>query len=72
VRAPASSGAYHDELRLALRDESINPTVDLVLSVVTCGVFGLYVAYRNVQKVHAALFSREPTRTNQSQLVGIR
>jgi len=44
----------------------------VLLSVVTCGVFGLYVEYRNVQKVHAALFSREPTRTDQSQLVGIR
>lgn len=61
--------ATSGELRDATGDTTINPTLDLVLLILTCGVWGIFLDYRIAQKVHEALKSREPTRTDQSQTV---
>jgi hypothetical protein len=58
-----------DELRRATNDQSINPTTDVLLAIVTCTAWGLYTDYRNAQKVHAFLAPRVPHRKDQSQMI---
>ncbi len=70
-------GIYHfiwlhktsDELREATSDTGINPGVDLILVLITCGLWGLFLLYRNVQKVQAAQRARGLQRPDQSQTV---
>lgn len=57
------------ELRDALGDEEIKPTQDLLLTIFTCFLWSIYVEYRNAQKVHAALLSRDPYIKDQSEMV---
>lgn len=58
-----------DELRQALSDETIKPGMDLLLLLVTCGLWGIYIQYRNAQKVHAYLVQANPQRKDQSQTI---
>ena len=58
-----------EELRRATGDESINPGTDLILTIVTCGLWGLFVEYRNAQKVHSILVAQNPNRKDQSQTI---
>jgi len=46
-----------EELRIATGDNSINPVLDLVLSIFTCGIWAIYTDYRNAKKAHE-LFQR--------------
>jgi hypothetical protein len=57
------------ELRDALGDSDIKPGQDVLLTVVTCFIWSIYVEYRNAQKVHAALLSRDPYAKDQSEMV---
>jgi hypothetical protein len=57
------------ELKDALGDEEIKPTQDLILTIFTCFLWSIYVEYRNAQKVHAALLSRDPYVKDQSEMV---
>jgi hypothetical protein len=57
------------ELKEALQDNDINPGTDLLLTVVTCFMWSIYVEYRNAQKVHAALLSRDPYAKDHSDAV---
>lgn len=57
------------ELAEALADPEIKPGQDLLLTIVTCGIWSVYVEYRNAQKIHAALLSRDPYAKDQSEAV---
>jgi hypothetical protein len=57
------------ELKEALADEEIKPGTDLLLCIITCFLWGIYVEYRNAQKVHAALLSRDPYAKDQTEIV---
>lgn len=57
------------ELRDALQDDSIKPGQDLLLTIFSCFLWSIYVEYRNSQKVHAALLSRDPYTKDQSETV---
>lgn len=54
------------ELRDALGDTSINPGTDLLLTIVTCGLWAIMIEHRNVQKIHQALLSVNPGRQDPS------
>lgn len=57
------------ELRDALGDEEIKPGQDVLLTIVTCSIWSVYAEYRNAQKIHAALLSRDPYAKDQSEVV---
>jgi drug/metabolite transporter (DMT)-like permease len=57
------------ELKQATGDSSINPTLDLVLTLVTCFLWGYYVVYRNAQKAHETLVRLDPSHQDQTQTV---
>lgn len=57
------------ELKATTNDPQINPGVDVLLTLVTCGIWGIYVEYRNYQKANAALRWREPYREDKSQTI---
>lgn len=57
------------ELKEALADDEIKPGQDVLLTLVTCFLWSIYVEYRNAQKVHRALTSRDPHAKNQSEMV---
>jgi hypothetical protein len=57
------------ELKDALQDEEIKPGQDLLLTIVTCFLWSIYVEYRNAQKLHAALLSRDAYAKDQSEMV---
>jgi hypothetical protein len=56
------------ELKDTLGDEDIKPGIDVLLTVVTCGLWSAYAMYRNAQKVHAAMLSVDPYAKDQSEL----
>lgn len=57
------------ELKEALNDQEIKPGIDVLLSILTCTLWAVYVHYRNAQKVHAGLLSRDPTAKDQSDMI---
>jgi hypothetical protein len=57
------------ELKEALGDEEIKPAQDVLLTIVTCFLWAIYVEYRNAQKIYRALSSRYPQTKNQSEMV---
>jgi hypothetical protein len=57
------------ELRDALEDDSIKPAQDVLLTIFSCFMWSIYVEYRNSQKVHAALLSRDPQVKDQSEMI---
>jgi hypothetical protein len=57
------------ELKEALTDDEIKPSQDILLTIVTCFLWSIYVEYRNAQKLHQALLSRDPQAKNQSEMV---
>lgn len=44
--------ATTDELKRVTGHPDLNPVVDLVLCIVTCSLWGIYVEYRNAAVVH--------------------
>jgi hypothetical protein len=57
------------ELKEALADDELKPGIDVLLSIFTCFLWSMYVDYRNAQKIHAALLSRDPYAKDQSDMV---
>jgi hypothetical protein len=57
------------ELKEALGDEEIKPGQDVLLTIVTCFLWSIYVEYRNAQKIYRALLSRDPNAKNQTEMV---
>ena len=47
-----------EELKNATGREDINPTTDLLLSLLCCGFWGIYVQFRNAQVVHEVFQAR--------------
>jgi hypothetical protein len=52
-----------------LADEELKPGIDLLLAVLTCSLWSIYVHYRNAQKVHAALLSKDPLAKDQTDMI---
>lgn len=57
------------ELREATGDESLNPVTDLLLSLVTCGLWSIYTDYRNAQITYELLSRCGVQRENKAILV---
>ena len=58
-----------DELRVATGDESLKPGLDLALALLTCGVWWIYVDYRNAQKVYEVFRAMGVPRNDQSTAI---
>ena len=61
--------ATSEELRRQTGDETIKPGIDLLLMLISCGLWGWYVQYRNARVVHAQLVGSNPSRQDRSQLI---
>jgi hypothetical protein len=57
------------ELKEALADQELKPGVDVLLTIMTCSLWSIYVHYRNAQKVHAGLLSRDPAAKDQTDTI---
>jgi len=58
-----------EELRQATGDNSINPALDIVLTVLLCGLWGFYTDYRNAKKLHELAQANGLQRSDQSTIV---
>ena len=58
-----------DELRRETGREDVSPIVDLLLAIVTAGLWGLYATWRNAKIVHEELESRGETHTDSTAAV---
>lgn len=47
-----------DELKRVTGREDLNPVLDLIITLLCCGFWGIYVQYRNVQVVHQVFEAR--------------
>lgn len=57
------------ELRDATGRDDLNPAVDLLISLLCCGVWSIYVQYRNMQVVHEVYASRGQAHEDKSTIV---
>jgi len=57
------------ELKEETGREDLNPGLDLLLAIVTLGLWGLYASFRNAQIVHEELLSRGKTHEDSSVVV---
>lgn len=58
-----------DELKRATGREDLNPTMDLLLSLLCCGMYSFYVQYRNMQVVHEQFTARGQRHEDRSTFV---
>src|SRR5687768_9821451 len=61
--------ATTDELAKATARSDLNPMVDLLLAIVTFGLWGLYAEYRNARIVHEEMARRSLTHSDQSNMI---
>jgi uncharacterized protein DUF4234 len=57
------------ELRDALDERSLNPSVDVLLALPSCGLWLVYAHYRNARLLHRASLRFEPDARDRSALV---
>lgn len=57
------------ELKAVSGDEQLNPTTDLFLNIISCGVWGLYAEYRNAKVSHAIFVQRGVAHEDKSNTV---
>lgn len=57
------------ELKDASGREDLNPTLDLILAVLCCGFWSIYVQYRNAQIVHEMFAQRSTPHEDRSTFV---
>jgi len=57
------------ELKEATGDGSLNPGMDILLVVLTGGLWGIYIEHRNAKKVNEILSQVDPGRKDQSQTI---
>lgn len=57
------------ELREATGRDDLNPMLDLILTACCCGLWGIYVQYRNAQVVHEAFTSRGAQHEDKSTMI---
>ncbi len=58
-----------DELRTATGREDLNPMTDLLLSILCCGFWSVWVQYRNAQVVHQAFQARGQSHEDKSVFI---
>jgi hypothetical protein len=47
----------------------LNASMELLLSVLSCGLFSLYICYRNAELIHTTLTQRGIAHENKTQTV---
>lgn len=57
------------ELRDALDEPSLNPSVDVLLALPSCGLWLVYAHYRNARLLHRALLRFEPDARDRSAAI---
>ena len=57
------------ELAEVTGDRRLDPTIDLLLAIVTAGLWGIYAAWRNADIAHRALVDRGVAHQDRSTLV---
>jgi hypothetical protein len=57
------------ELKEETGDERLDPTVDLLLAIVTFGLWGIYAAWRNADIAHRALVARGVAHQDRSAMI---
>jgi hypothetical protein len=58
-----------DELKRATGRDDLSPVMDLILSFVLCGFWGIWVSYRNAQIVHEQYVQRGMPHEDKSTLI---
>ncbi len=58
-----------EELKAVTGKSDLNPTLELVVSIVTCGIFSIYAHYRNAQLVTEKMRTVNPAYEDKSTLV---
>lgn len=57
------------ELKQVSGREDLNPTTDLIIGIVTCGLYYLYSTYRNAQIVHEVWTKRSQPHEDKAQTI---
>jgi len=58
-----------EELKSATGREDLNPMTDMLLSVACCGLWAIYVQYRNAQVVHETMTARSQQHEDKSTFI---
>jgi hypothetical protein len=58
-----------EELKAASGDKEINPGMDLLLSILLCGIWAVFTDYRNAKKAYEILKANGSNRGDQSTIV---
>ena len=58
-----------EELKNATGRDDLNPMTDLLLTICCCGLWSVYVQYRNAQVVHEAFQARGASHEDKSTLI---
>lgn len=61
--------ATTDELKRVTGREDLNPMLDLIVTLLCCGLWGIYVQYRNAQVVHQFFEARGQRHEDRSGFV---
>lgn len=77
VLTVVTCGVYHlwwqytttEELKAASQRDDLNPATDLLLTLATCSLWAIYVAYRNAQVVHDCYAKRSMAHDDKAALV---
>ena len=57
------------ELRASTGRTDLNPGMDLLLNIVTCSMWGIFVEYRNAQVVHQTFIHRGIHHEDKSSMI---
>lgn len=60
-----------EELRLASGRDDLNPMTDLIITILCCGIWAIFVQYRNAQIVHETLTARGVHHEDKSTFIVI-
>lgn len=58
-----------EELKQVTGKSELNPTLELVVSIVTCGIFSIYAHYRNAQLVTERMRALNPAYEDKATMV---
>ena len=57
------------ELKVSTGRADLNPGMDLLLNIVTCSMYGIFVEYRNAQAVHQVFAQRGIPHEDKSNMI---
>jgi hypothetical protein len=60
-----------DELKRASGQDRLNPLVDLVVTLVCCGLWSIYVAYRNAKIVHECFQRASVSHEDKAPMIAV-